>query len=115
MRAGLAIAALILATPAWAATDTDEQERVCQLQADMIAAVQTARLDRVRRDDVQNVILDANPDWPDGSAQALPPMIDFIYGQKRRDLRDVDLAGATKASCIQNWEQLKTLSDGLSN
>ena len=115
MRAGLAIAALLLATPGWAATDADEQERVCQLQADMIAAVQTARLDRVRKDNAQSAILEANPDWPDGSAQALPPMIDFIYSQKRRDLRDVDLAGATKASCIENWEQLQKLSEGLSN
>ncbi|MFK7876568.1 MAG: hypothetical protein AB8B71_12425 [Paracoccaceae bacterium] len=106
--------AFVAALPAMAASKA-EIERQCQFQADVMGAVQQARLDRVPKRDVASTIRAANPDWSDSLDVALTPVVDFVYGIKRRDLRNVNLAGDTKAACVQNWDQLQALTNAVKN
>ncbi len=100
-------ATMCLALPAHA----QSKEEACALQAEVVSAIQTARLDRVRQADVVPTLTAANPDWPEAMAQALPPLVDWIYSQKRRDLRDVDLGAQSKTQCEENWDQLQALQN----
>lgn len=92
-----------------------DKEDACRLQGQVIGAVQQARLDRVRKDKVEATVLEANPSWPSGTAQAVAPVVEYVYGIKRRDLKNVDLAASTEASCLENWDQIQQLKNGLSN
>ncbi len=87
-----------------------EKETVCAVQGDIVAAIQQARLDRVSKDKVIPTITAANPDWPSSAQTAMPSLVNWIYEQRRRDLRKVELGPLTKQQCLDNWDQLKTLS-----
>lgn len=107
-----AVFALTL-TPAFA--DEAQKEAECQFQADLIGAVQQARLDRVRKANLTETLVAANPDWPAGAAKAIPAIGEYVYGFKRRDLRNVDLGETTKQQCLENWDQLQELKGSFSN
>jgi len=98
-----------------AQSGADQKEAQCQLQGDLIAAVQQARLDRVKKDDLTETLLAANPDWPEGIATAIPALGEYVYGFKRRQLRDVDLGETTKAQCPESWDQIQDLKNAVSN
>ena len=108
-----AIAVCALATPSLA--DDTQKEAECQFQADLIAAVQQARLDRVDKDELPATLLKANPDWPASVETAIPAVAEYVYGFKRRDLKKVDLGAATKEQCLENWEQIQSLKNTVSN
>ena len=108
--------ATVLATPVLAEdTDTAERDKACTFQAEVIGAVQTARLDRVRKDKAVETIVAANPTWPAGASTAAAPVVDYVYSIKRRDLKKVDLAQDTFTQCVDNWEQLQELQKSLKN
>ena len=111
MRFGLVVAFAVLSTSV-VAQEVDEAKKLadCQLQGALIGAVQTARLDRVRKGDVTNVIMGANPTWPTGLADAIPTIAEYVYSLKRRDLRQVDLATQTTVQCLENYDQIQELS-----
>ena len=94
------LAAIGLAAPAVAATEAEKQA-ACAFQAELMGAVQTARLDRVRKARVADRLMADNPDWPAGVADALPAAVEYVYSIKRRDLRQVDLAAQTRATCLR--------------
>ena len=108
------IAAVGLAAPAGAATEA-EKEAECAFQAELRGAVQTARLDRVRKSKVAERLIAENPDWPAGVAQALPSLTNYVYSIRRSDLRQVDLAAQTKATCMQNYDQIQSLKNSVTN
>lgn len=85
------------------------KEDACRQQGDVVGAIQQARLDRVKRGDVVPTLVAANPEW-EKMADALPQMVEFVYGLKRRDLRKVELGPVTEAQCLQNWDQLQALT-----
>ncbi len=107
--------AVVLAGAAQADDDEAQKQAECGFQGDLMAAVQQARLDRVRKNTVTETLLAANPDWPAGAATAIPALTDYVYSLKRRDLKDVDLGETTKTQCLENWEQLQALKKGIKN
>jgi hypothetical protein len=114
LRKMMFLAGLGLALPAAAATQAEKQAD-CALQAELIGAVQTARLDWVRKNRVADRLLEQNPDWPAGVAEALPAVTEYVYSIKRRDLKQVDLAAQTQATCLQNYDQIQSMKNSLGN
>ncbi|KIC47433.1 hypothetical protein RA28_07375 [Ruegeria sp. ANG-S4] len=94
----IAIVAALLATPV-AAQDTKEQS--CQYQADVVAAIQQARLDRVKERDVVQAVADSGPTWPENYNAAIPLITPWVYEQKMRDVRNKDLGAAWLELCLQ--------------
>ncbi len=92
------------------AAQESSKEETCALQASVVGAIQQARLDRVKQDEVVPTLIAANPDWPDAMADAMPALVGWIYGQKRRDLRKVSLAEVSEQQCLDNWDQLQGLA-----
>lgn len=90
-------------------------EESCAFQAQVVSAIQTARLNRVRKDDVVPSLMGANPTWPKAMEQAMPALVDWIYDQRRRDLKNVDLGAASKQQCIDNWDQIQNLTQSATN
>jgi hypothetical protein len=95
---GTTIALTLLAAPALAQVTKEES---CGYQADVVAAIQQARLDRVKERDLPKYIAGTNPTWPSNYNAAIPLMAPWVYEQKRRDIRKKDLAGAWKELCLQ--------------
>ncbi len=97
----IAIIAAFLALPAYAATDEISKEESCGYQAEIVAAIQKARLDRVKERDVPQAIADTNPTWPENFNAAIPLMTPWVYEKKRRVVRKEDLSAAWKELCLQ--------------
>ena len=93
----LALAASLLATPVWAQS---EKEQSCSYQAEVVAAIQKARLDRVKERDVPEAIAASNPTWPENYNAAIPLITPWVYEAKMRDLRNNDLSAAWKELCL---------------
>lgn len=95
--------ALILATAAFTtpAFAQDSQEETCGYQAQVVAAVQAARLERVSERDVQGHILASSPEWPEKYNNAIPLITPWVYEQKRRVIRNEDLSAAWSELCLQ--------------
>lgn len=87
----------------------------CKLQGEVMSAVQQARLDRVSKDSAPDKIVADNPDWPEGLSTALPALVEYVYGLKRRDLKNADLGAAAEASCLENWEQIQAMKKSVTN
>ncbi|TMV08043.1 hypothetical protein FGK63_11395 [Ruegeria sediminis] len=94
----LALAATLLASPL-AAAETKQQS--CQYQADVVAAIQQARLDRVKERQVPQAIADTNPSWPENYNAAIPLITPWVYEQKMRDVREKDLGAAWLELCLK--------------
>ena len=87
-------------TAAAPAAFADAKAESCGYQADIVAAIQQARLDGVRERDVQTTLLAAAPGWPENYNAAIPLMAPWVYEQKRRVLRNEDLSAAWKELCL---------------
>lgn len=99
MRVSLTLAALLLAAPAQAA---DSKEESCGYQAQVVAAIQKARLDRVKERDVAKVIAASDPTWPENYNNAIPLITPWVYEKKMSVVRKNDLAAAWKEVCLKN-------------
>lgn len=97
-RFALILAAISLASPALA---QDSKEETCGYQAQVVAAIQAARLDRVGERDVQDHILASSPDWPEKYNNAIPLITPWVYEQKRKVIRNEDLSAAWSELCLQ--------------
>lgn len=93
-----ALVALLAASPL-AAAETKQQS--CQYQADVVAAIQQARLDRVKERDVPAAVAATNPTWPENYNAAIPLIAPWVYQQKMRDVRDQDLSAAWLELCLK--------------
>lgn len=93
----LALALSLLATPPLAA---DSEKESCAHQADIVAAIQQARLNKVAEADVGQTILANAPTWPENYNAAIPVIAPWVYEQKLDDLRDQDLATIWKDMCL---------------
>ncbi len=94
----IALFASLLASPGFAA---DTLEQSCAYQAQVVAAIQVARLDRVKERDVPAAIAATNPDWPENYNAAIPHMVPWVYEMKRRVVRNEDLSAAWSELCLQ--------------
>ncbi|WP_291729508.1 hypothetical protein [Leisingera sp. F5] len=106
----IALAAALLAAPAYA---SETKERSCNYQGQVMAAVQQARLDRVKQEEVEQAILDSEPDWPKTYSNAIPQLTSHVYAMKRRDLKDADLGALFEEQCLQNWDQIQAMQKQL--
>ena len=95
----LAVAAALLASPLAA---QDDKATSCGYQADVVAAIQKARLDRVSERDVPEAIAKTNPTWPENYNAAIPLMTPWVYEKKMRIVRNNDLAAAWEEVCLAN-------------
>ncbi|WP_120635798.1 hypothetical protein [Ruegeria sp. EL01] len=93
----IAIAAAVLATPLSAA---ETKQQSCQYQAEVVAAIQQARLDRVKERDVPKAVSDTTPTWPENYNAAVPLITPWVYEQKMRDVRKKDLGAAWLELCL---------------
>ena len=112
---GLSVAITLAWVGSALAASQAEKEAECQFQADLMGAVQTARLERVTKDDVLPRVRAANPDWPAGIDTAIPTLVEYVWSFKRRDLRKIDLAADTRTTCLENWDQIQRLKDSVTN
>jgi hypothetical protein len=97
MKLRLALIASLAATPLMA-EDTPEQS--CAYQADIVAAVQQARKDRVKERDVPEAVAATNPEWPENYNAAIPLVTPWVYEQKMKVIRKEDLGAAWKDLCL---------------
>ncbi len=95
--------ALILAATAFAAPALaqESKEETCGYQAQVVAAIQQARIDRVAERGVQDHILAQSPDWPENYNNAIPLITPWVYEQPRRVIRNEDLSAAWSELCLQ--------------
>lgn len=108
----LTLAAALLATPALAA---DKKEDACRYEGQVMAAVQKARLDRVRQGKVAAHIAATNPSWPENYSNAIPQMADYVFQLKRRDLKQNDFGAIWEQQCLQTWEQRQEMLKSMGN
>lgn len=94
--------ALVFVLAAGPVLAKDSKAVSCDYQAQVVAAIQQARLDKVKERDVPQHIADTNPTWPDNYNAAIPIMTPWVYEQKMRDVRKNDLSAAWKELCLQN-------------
>lgn len=87
------------------------KEETCGLQAEVVSAIQKARLDKMRKGTVVETLMKANPDWPEAMAGAMPGLVDFVYDLRMRDLRKTDLGASSRQQCVDNWDQLQALTN----
>lgn len=92
----LTLAAALLAAPLQAA---ETQEESCNYQAQVVAAIQKARKERVKEQDVPQAIADTNPTWPANYNAAIPLITPWVYEQKMSDIRNKDLGAAWSDLC----------------
>lgn len=108
----LAIVACFLSTPLLAA---ETKEESCGYQAQVVSAIQKARLDRVKKENVAATIAASNPPWPDNYNAAIPQLTNFVYDQKRRDLKKTDLGANLQKQCLENWDKIQEMQKQLKN
>ena len=96
-RFALTCTAALFALPVFA----DEKAESCGYQAEVVAAVQQARLDRVSERGVTDHILAKGPTWPEKYNNTIPLIAPWVYEQKRRVVRNEDLAAAWNELCLQ--------------
>ena len=89
---------LVMAAPVFA---QDSKEVSCDYQAQVVAAIQQARLDRIRERKVPEHIAKSEPTWPENYNAAIPIMAPWVYEQKMRDIRNQDLAATWKELCLK--------------
>ena len=93
----LATTFALSATSAFAELSAEED---CGYQADVVGAIQQARLDRVKEADLAEAIAATNPEWPEKYNKALTILAGPIYDVKRRDLKKIDLSEQWKTACL---------------
>ncbi|MEM9968080.1 MAG: hypothetical protein AAF755_08280 [Pseudomonadota bacterium] len=77
------------------------KETDCRYQARVVAAVQEARLDRVRERSVAAHVA-KNASWPEKYNAVIPLITPWVYETRMRDIRNKDLADAWLELCLQN-------------
>ncbi|MCA0869634.1 hypothetical protein LCL97_02235 [Seohaeicola saemankumensis] len=92
-----ALCLILAAAPGFAESD---KETDCRYQSEVAAAVQKARLDGVREQELIQAIAATNPQWPERYNNAIPILGGEIYKLKKRDLRKVDLGAQWRQMCL---------------
>lgn len=113
------VAAIVAATSIFVSTPSSQAEELgkedsCRYQGLVMAAVQQARLDRVKQDEVEATILASAPEWPEQFSNAIAQLVPHVYAMKRKDLRQNELGPILEAQCLSSWDQIQAMKDGLS-
>ncbi len=110
LSAVVACVASVTGSSVWAA---DSKENSCRYQGQVMAAVQQARLDRVKAADVADSIAATNPEWPDAYSNAIPQLAAHVYAMKRADLKTLELGAVFEEQCLNSWDQIQELQKQL--
>lgn len=78
-----------------------EKEQSCTYQAQVVSAVQQARLDRVKERDVPAAVEKAGPTWPAKFNAAIPLVAPWVYGLPMSEVRQKDLGEAWNELCLK--------------
>lgn len=90
-------ASVLMSGPAMA--QTDEKAESCGYQGDVVAAVQKARLNRVRERKVNDRILAQDNNWPEKYNAVIPLVTPWVYEMDRSDLKE-DLREVWVTACV---------------
>ncbi|GHG90389.1 hypothetical protein [Pseudodonghicola xiamenensis] len=116
IRLTFAAAALAAMTALPAAANAPvTKEEACGYEAQVMAAVQKARLDKVAQDKVAEHLVASSHAWPEQYNAAIPGMVDYIYQMKRRDLKANDFGAIWNQQCIDMWDQRQQMIKQLNN
>lgn len=94
------VMAFLLALTALPASAQTEKEASCRLQADVVVAIQQARLDRVRERRVEKAILDTSPTWPEKYNNLIPILTPWVYELPMDQVRENDLGEVWNTACL---------------
>lgn len=87
----------LMAAPAFAET---AKEKDCAYQGDVVAAVQAARVARVKERKVAAHIVDTAPGWPEKYNAVVPLVTPWVYGMKVSELKETDLSASWNELCL---------------
>lgn len=93
-------AALFSAVIAAPVAGSESAEETCGYQADVVAAIQQARLDRVKERDLTETLTAGEMSWPENYNAAIPLVAPWIYDQKMKVIRNEDLGAVWKEQCL---------------
>lgn len=88
---------VVAALPALSET---EKQISCGYQADVVDAIQKARLDKVKERGVEKVILDTDPQWPAKFNKTIPLIAPWVYELPIKQVRENDLGDIWNESCL---------------
>lgn len=91
------VLSVAVAAPAFAAS---AKEKDCGLQADVVGAVQAARLGSVNEADVVTHLADSAPAWPENYNAVVPLVTPWIYGLDISEVKENDLSAAWNELCL---------------
>ena len=103
----IVLAALLIAPVATLTEAQVSKDEYCGQTANVVSAIQQARLDRVPERKVSETILAGDPAWPDAYNNAIVQLTPWVYEQKMRDVRKKDLSATWKEVCVANWDSFK--------
>lgn len=92
-----ALLSAVIAAPVAAAETAEE---TCGYQAEVVAAIQQARLDRVKERELGEILTAAEPSWPENYNAAIPLIAPWIYDQKMKVIRKEDLGAVWEEQCL---------------
>ncbi len=93
----VAFFSVVVAAPAMAEETAEES---CGYQADVVAAVQQARRDRVKERNLTETLTAGETNWPENYNAAIPLVAPWIYDQKMKVIRNEDLGAVWKEQCL---------------
>jgi hypothetical protein len=104
LRLALPLVLAVTAAPAVSQTENalspEEKAISCGHQAEVVAAVRQARLDRVRERKVPETLKGAAQVWPEKFNAIIPIVTPWIYELPRNEVQDNDLAQIWKEGCL---------------
>lgn len=106
------LVAMLLGTAAFA---EDGKEDVCKYQGAVMSAIQEARLDRVKMEDLPTHFEEIGASWPENYNVAIGQFAPIVYGAKKRDLKKVDLGAQLETQCLENWDQIQQMKKTVTN
>ncbi|ABG31410.1 hypothetical protein CEP88_18735 [Roseobacter denitrificans] len=97
LRLSLAVLLACIAVPVLA--DAEKAES-CGFQAQVVSAIQQARLDNVKERNVEKTILASDPAWPANYSNAIPLITPWVYELPMKQVRDNDLSEIWNQNCL---------------
>lgn len=91
------VLSVAVAGPSFAAGDKATD---CGYQADVVAAVQAARVARVGERKVPEHVAQTSPEWPGKYNNILPLVTPWVYGMKMAEVKANDLSAAWAEMCL---------------
>lgn len=103
--------AVALSFAATVAPAQQSKEVVCQTQGDLWMVIQQARLQGIRETKLTQAVAKVRPNLSQAVLDTVPQIGAFVYDMRMRDLKQMDLGVAGREQCLQNWDQIKRITN----